>query len=184
MIHVVDDLLADPVAYREAVLAQPFGDVEVGVTFHGIAHPPDCQVVDAIAGRWPALEPRVSVCRLSPEGQVEPNYIHSDLDMGDWTAILYLTPDPPVDDGTTFWRRRETGAVSHVASSGRAAQLAEGRAWRDVAQWEPVQTVAARFNRLLIFTADRYHSRAIFENYGHGRDARLIQLVFGTGVLQ
>lgn len=43
----------------------------------------------------------------------------------------------------------------------------------------------AAAGRLLLFPAPCFHSRAILENYGTaGDDARLIQLVFGTGSLE
>jgi hypothetical protein len=46
------------------------------------------------------------------------------------------------------------------------------------AGWTETRLVLGRFNRLLIFDAALPHSRAIFENYGEGDDARLIQVIF------
>ena len=40
------------------------------------------------------LTPTLNFVRQSPAGQVEPNFIHTDADMGDWTALYYLTADP------------------------------------------------------------------------------------------
>ncbi len=42
----------------------------------------------------------------------------------------------------------------------------------------------ARFNRLLLFVSDRFHSRSIHDNYGADEDARLVQVTFGTGDLE
>jgi hypothetical protein len=60
---------------------------------------------------------------------------------------------PPEGDGTKFWERGGAG-------------------------WTETRLVLGRFNRLLIFDAALPHSRAIFENYGEGDDARLIQVIF------
>lgn len=184
MIQVLDDVLDDPMAYLEAVRALPIRSVTVGAaTFHGISDVPDLRLPRLIQARYPQSQPGLTFVRRSPEGQEEPNFIHTDRDMGDWTAILYLNPDPPAADGTTFWRHRATGAQASTAT-GSEETLQEWLSWRDRAQWEPWRTVSAKFNRLLLFHAPLFHSRAIPENYGEPESARMIQLVFGTGSLQ
>ncbi len=179
-VQVYDAVLPDPVAYRAAVLAQPFGDVTVGpAVFRGLAElGPVDELTAWIVAHLPALQPTLTFARQSPAGQQEPNYIHTDVDMGQWTGILYLNPDPPAGDGTTFWKHRETGAMQAQARTPDEA-LAEGAAWRDLSQWVPVATVPAAFNRLVIFEAPAFHSRAIADNYGAGQTARLIQVIFG-----
>jgi GNAT superfamily N-acetyltransferase len=182
-VTVIDDVLPDIDGYRRAVLAGPFADVETspGVVFHGINRALDGQLPLWMQTQYPSLTPTLTFARQSPAGQEEPHYIHTDRDMGDWTGILYLTADPPAEDGTTFWRHKETGAVQSTALTGEAL-LDEWLRWRDLAQWEPWQTVAARPNRLVLFPAPYFHSRAITANYGADDGARLIQVIFGTGV--
>lgn len=181
---VEDDVLADPEAYRQAVLARPFRDVSLGpdLTFHGIQLAEDDTFAVWIRQRFPQLTPTLSFFRRSPLGQCEPNYVHTDRDMGDWTAILYLSPHPAPGDGTTFWRHRVSGAIGSEASD-QEALLEEQQAWKDLSQWEPVARVAAKFGRALLFEAERFHSRTLVENYGHGDGARLVQVVFGIGTL-
>jgi hypothetical protein len=181
-IHVVEDVLRDPHAYRTAALAQPFGDLVSGAAvFHGLAPIGRSPLAGWLAVAF-GVTPTLEFFRLSPAGQEEPSFIHTDRDMGDWTAILYLNPDPPAGDGTTFWRDTATGQVASTAETA-TDKLAEWRAWRDVTQWEPWHTVPAVFNRVIVFPAPYFHSRAIPENWGVGLDGRLIQLVFGKGVL-
>jgi hypothetical protein len=179
-IRVTDDVLPDPLVYRAAALTQPFGDLVSGpVVFHGLAligHSPLAAWLTATYGLTPTLE----FFRLSPLGQEEPSRVHTDRDMGDWTAILYLNPDPPAADGTTFHRWRATGAIASVAVT-PAEKRAEWEAWRDDTQWEAWHTVPAVFNRLIVFPAPYFHSRAIVENWGEGLDGRLIQIAFGRG---
>lgn len=170
MIQVHDDVLPDPRTYRAAVLRQHFDSVTVGpVTFHGIAPVPDDRFVRWFAQTFPQYEPTLTFARKSPAGQAEPNFIHTDDDMGDVTALLYLNPDPPADDGTTFWRHSASGALDG------AAWLADGQ---DLAAWEPTQHVPARFNRCVVFAAPLFHSRALEGNFGQGDEARLVQVLF------
>lgn len=179
---VVDDVLPDFPAYAAATRRQPFGDVEptAGVVFHGIADAVSDALPQWMQARYAGLTPTLTFVRQSPAGQDEPHFIHTDQDMGDWTALYYLTADPPPGDGTLFWRWRETGALRSLATTA-ADQAAEQAAWPDLAQWEPWTLVAARPNRVVIFPAAYYHSRALVENYGTGDTARLLQVMFGTG---
>jgi hypothetical protein len=171
MILVFDDVLPDPAAYRAQALAQPFGTVQTGEElWHGIAPIQDPALPEALAARVPGAQVHLTFLRQSPEGQAEPNFIHSDEGMGQLTAILYLNPDPPAGDGTTFWRYVPTGAIA-----GSARELPT-----DAAVWEPWRTVAAKFNRLIVFDAWYFHSRAIEDNYGDAECARLVQIAFGT----
>lgn len=182
-IYVFDNALHDPCAYRIAALAREFGTVDVGAKFHGIALGADATLAYIVESLFPALKPQLSFFRQSHAGQPEPNFIHTDCDMGDWTAILYLTPNPPMDDGTTFWRHRQTGAIETRTGATSEQNLAETLAWRDRSQWEPWRTVAAVFNRVVVFPACYYHSRALEANYGTGEHARLTQVLFGTGTV-
>lgn len=178
---VYDDVLPDPAEYRRAVLASPFQSITIGpAVFHGIGLFKDLAFPTWLAQRYPTLQPTLTFCRQSPAGQAEPNFIHTDMDMGDWTGILYLTPEPPAEDGTTFWRHRETGAVASAVTYDEA-RLQECFEWRDLSKWEPWARVPAKFNRCVVFPGRLFHSRSIPENFGAADGARLIQVVFGTG---
>ena len=183
--HILDDVLPDPDGYRAAILGLGgFHSITIGPgsTFHGIAFLQDHSLPHWIAARYPALTPELTILRQSPAGQQEPHYIHTDTDMGAWTGILYLTPHPPAEDGTAFWRHRATGAIASPATTDDE-RTAEALQWRDDSQWERWAQVPAKFNRLLLFPAALFHSRALVGNYGEGEAARLIQIVFGTGEL-
>lgn len=153
MIEVLDDALPDPMAYRAAALRSTFRDVTLGPdTFRGIA-PCNRRHVTCLAAAVTGAAPALSFFRKSPLGQTAPNFVHSDEVMGRFTGIYYLNPEPADGDGTAFWER----------SGG---------------QWKMTRLVPAKFNRLLTFSAGLHHSRALFNNYGEGDDARLIQVIF------
>jgi len=183
-IRVVDNVLDDPSDYAAETRQQTFRDVRTSpdVLFHGIAPPVDDRLPRWLAEQYPELTPTLTFVRQSPEHQDEPNYIHTDRDMGEWTVIYYLTDQPPDEDGTTFWRNKRTGAIQSTAQSEQEF-IDEWMAWRDLSQWEPWHTVAAKPNRAVLFPAPYFHSRAIRDNYGTGDQARLIQVMFGTGGL-
>ncbi len=175
---VFDEVIPDPGAYRAAALALPFQSVTLGPdTFCGIAPCGDPWLPTWLEDRAPGVLPTLSFFRQSPVGQIEPNYIHTDRGMGDWTAILYLTDPPHPDDGTTFWRHRASGAIA-------ADDTDDPAAWRDRRQWAVWHHVYGAFNRLCVFPAPYYHSRELEANFGTGADARLVQVVFGTGAFQ
>lgn len=179
-IRIFDDVLASPGHYRNQALRAAFRTYAFGhCVFHGIAaEGPTGGLLDWIRGAYPELQPTLTFFRQSPLGQVEPNDIHTDVDMGDWTGLLYLNPAPPAEDGTDFWTHRATGTHASTIAHERSI---EGR---DREQWTLRQHVDGKFNRLLMFPGRLFHSRAIHENYGAGESARLVQVVFGKGELQ
>lgn len=183
-IIIHDGVLMDPLGYRAKALAMRFQTVADGnVVFQGIAPCADPTIPMWLKTHYPTLDPVTSFFRLSPTGQMEPHAIHTDASMGSATTILYLNPDPPVGDGTNFYRHRVTGATASTATD-YAGMLAEGMDWFDPDQWELLTHVAAKFNRIVTFPAGLFHSRAILENYGTGLDGRLIQVVFSEGDLR
>lgn len=181
MIQTFDNVLVDPEAYRREALAQPFSSVVLGpVTFHGIAQSPTRELLEWIERKFTDIPvgPMTTFLRRSGAGQAEPNYIHTDRDMGAITGILYLNPTPAPGDGTAFWRHRPTGRQHSVATDALHLQR-EWMDWRDPELWERVSTVEAIFNRLILFPSPLFHSRALPENYGATPDAaRLIQVCF------
>ena len=184
-IRVTDDVLLDPDAYRAAALALPFTDIEAGpIVFHGMAavgSSPLSVWLEAMFG----LHTTYSAFRQSPAGQVEPHLIHDDRSMGEWSAILYLTPDPPHGDGTCFYESRQTGARVATTMPGTDDWLATAHDWFDQDRWACWRRVDAKFNRVVVFPSACFHARAIPHNYGTVADgtARLIQIAFGDEVL-
>lgn len=180
---VLDDAIDNIERYRVDALAQTFESVTIGhATFHGIGKKTSEQLPLLIASQYPKAISTLTFFRKSPEDQSEPNFLHTDRDMGDWSGILYLTSKPASGDGTTFWRNKWTGAHASTALT-HSELLCEWLSWREMSNWEPWTTVEAKLNRLVLFSSTLFHSRALRENYGHGDDARLIQLVFGRGDL-
>jgi len=152
---VFDNVLSNPTEYVKDMLEHGFQDFyDSEKTFHGMQPRGEDEFLKFALSLFPGYEIKLNFARQSPEGQVEPNHIHKDDMMGDITAILYLNENPPKEDGTIIYDEDET----------------------------PMCRVYSKFNRMIAFDSDAPHSRALFDNFGKGDDARLIQVVFLSAI--
>ena len=97
------------------------------------------------------------------------SWIHSDH-FNTWAAVCYLTPNAPTSSGTGLFRHRATGAV-------RANELEGTYDSQDMTQWELVDVISNRYNRLALYRGDLFHSSLDY----FGQDlytGRLFQLFF------
>jgi hypothetical protein len=176
MILVFDDFLENPEEYRDEALKLNFRTYDFpNCSFHGIALSGMTALVTDKLEEAGGFKASLSFFRKSPLGQVEPHFIHSDIDMGEWSAILYLNPNPPIEDGTAFWTHKATGDIESAIPHERSE---EGR---DPANFDMRRCIQAKFNRLLMFPSSYFHSRRIHDNWGDGQEARLTQVTFGKG---
>lgn len=178
-IKIIDGAVPNPLAYRERALRLEYKTYEFGdIIFHGIATGGPCAgMLAALHSEYEDIHPSLTFFRKSPLGQKEPHFIHTDVDMGEWSALLYLNPKPKDGDGTSFWTHVFTGEIENPTPHLRSE---EGKY---IENWTLRQRVEAKFNRMVVFPSTYYHSRAIQENWGDGDDARLVQVAFGTGAI-
>lgn len=150
---IFDNVIKDADQYVKEIFDQGFDEFQDGDNvFKGVKQRPnDDDFASFVLDMLPGYEISLNLVRHSPFGQIEPNYIHKDDMMGDITAILYLTKNPPYKDGTIFWEEDIDKEMCIVKS---------------------------KFNRMIAFDSDCRHSRSMFMNFGSGVDARLIQVVF------
>ena len=149
---VIDNVINNIDGYVDNILKGEFKDESDGVAvFKGIQQRPDTDELVKIAlAIFPQYKLAYNFVRQSPLNQEEPTFIHSDKRMADVTVLLYLNKEAPHNDGTTLYNDDETRtAVIH-----------------------------SKYNRMIAFDSDVLHSRNIFENFGIGDDARLVQVVF------
>ena len=103
--------------------------------------------------------------------QHETTWIHQD-DYNNWAGVLYLSPNPPLNTGTSFYRHRATISCdsSHVGHSldGDGA---------DYSKWDEVDVVKNKFNRLILFRANQFHAST--NHFGDNlHNGRLTQVFF------
>ena len=148
---VVDNFILNADDHLQDILSGQFYDVPDGdKVFKGIQPRDNDLFGELLLSMHPGYEIAHNFVRLSPKGQEEPNFIHTDEMMGDLTAILYLTKNHPKEDGTTLYDEDHN----------------------------PILITNAKFNRLFIFDSIIPHSRNIYNNYGQGEDSRIVQVAF------
>lgn len=146
-----DNVLSHPKEYVQDILKFGFHDYFDGwKTFKNIQARNDDEFEKIVLDLFPEYDAKWNFVRKSPLNQEEPNFIHTDEMMGDITVILYLSENHPENDGTTLYDSEN----------------------------KPMCVVHSKFNRAVAFDSDCPHSRNIFENFGEGDDARLIQVIF------
>ncbi len=148
----IDDVIKDPKVYVRDIFDIGFQDITLGEqTFKNI-QPRDNndEFAKSVKGAFPGYKVVYNFVRKSPFNQEEPNFIHTDEMMGDITVILYLNKISPNEDGTTIYDDEHN----------------------------PLCRIYSKFNRMIAFLSIVPHSRSIFENFGDGEEARLIQVIF------
>jgi hypothetical protein len=116
--------------------------------------------------------PDSSAFQLCTEG-VE-SWVH--IDPYEWTAILYLSPDAPVDSGTNIWRHKETGVYS--CTTDEEVLSLDG-------EWEVITSVGNVFNRLVLFRGNLCHRSGSIAGFGTDKNTgRLTQTFFFNTTLE
>lgn len=89
-------------------------------------------------------------------------------DQTGWAAILYLTPDAPVESGTGIYRHKQS-------------KIFQGPADLDVSketEWELITMIGNVFNRLVIYNGQLFH-RSVIPGFGRDKNTgRLTQVFF------
>jgi hypothetical protein len=102
-------------------------------------------------------------------------WIHSDNVSMNWAGIVYLTPNAPLNSGTTFYRFRENSISDSVESNITNTNISHHS--KDYTKWEVVDSVGNVFNRLVLFNSKRYHCSSNY--FGDDiKSGRLFQVFF------
>jgi hypothetical protein len=104
--------------------------------------------------------------RFKPVGGVEdiPEYQH-------WAGVLYLTPNPPKNSGTSILRCNSTILRDNIEME------MDGILSKDLTKWDKVDSFGNVFNRLILYRSNQHHT--CDNNFGTDMDnSRLTQLFF------
>lgn len=162
---IFDNVLSGPDSYVDHILSGEFQDYPDGdKVFKGIQLAPDNGISALLKEYFPNHDATYNFIRRSPEGQEEPNTVHSDREMCDTIALLYLNKEFPEGAGTTIYEDNNSGST---IDRGDASE-----------NFTPSIHISMKYNRMIAFPSDLYHSRNIKNNFGSGDNARLVQVVF------
>ena len=182
MILVVDDALPEPQRVLEHAVTREFGTVEGpdGQSYTGISLDVPGWIAGPLYTRLNELlgpiEPTYLFFRVSPAGSRPPQWVHADSKLGDATAVVYLTPNPPPLSGTAIVRHVD-GLETHPET------LAEYDTWRrdhsDPAKWIVRDFVPMKFNRMVLLPGYPLHAACPMVGFGDGPwNARLVLVTF------
>lgn len=170
---VIDDFLEDPDKERAFALSQTY-DVKgnyPGIRTKSFATEKHKQMFENILQRKITYWPAGYNGSYQKATKNLKSWIHRDLT--DYAGIIYLTPDAPLDSGTTFYRHKELKVERENPSNKKKLDGDSGNS----DAWEVVDSVANKYNRLIIFNGRRSHSSTSY--FGDCDDnCRLFQLFF------
>lgn len=205
-LHIIDDFLPDPAAWRAAALALPFEQQRyAGQNYPGsqTAGQPCQAIMDRIAtalGREIRfISPDNGSYRLSYADAMARTDIHVDNETGNnfnfYAGVLYLNPPEQCQGGTTFWRHAPSGwyrrlPEAQVKAGGYASFKDFQKRWLPNSavkkfnelkaqrdSWRPLMELPMRHNRLVMYKGHYFHS--LSNVFGDTPDnGRLVQLFF------
>lgn len=108
------------------------------------------------------------------------SWIHSDQTTM-WAGVCYLTPDAPLTAGTALYKHKATGLYkAAVKVDGSYDSELMDKIYldsRDLSKWEMVDIVGNKYNRLVLYRGDLFHSS--LDYFGTNQyDGRLFQTFF------
>lgn len=109
------------------------------------------------------------------------SWIHADQTTK-WAGVCYLTPDAPITAGTALYKHKETGLYKAATNPDGSynKELMDKiyeKDCNDVSKWEMVDIVGNKYNRLVLYRGDLFHSS--LDYFGTNKyDGRLFQTFF------
>jgi len=162
-LFVVDNFYEDPLAVRNYALSQYFFDDEgyLGMRtrkqffFNGVKERFE-KIINKKISSWEeqSMNGRFQTCKAGT-----PLVYHCDQQK--WAAMVYLTPDAPIECGTSFYRHKQTkkhhNSQFHNNNDDLTAVFNQ-KTFLDKTPYEMVDTVGNVFNRLVIFDGGLIHA--------------------------
>lgn len=108
------------------------------------------------------------------------SWIHADQTTM-WAGVCYLTPDAPLSSGTGLFKHKETGlygaAYDENGNYDKEVMDKIYKDSRDMSKWDMVDMVSNKFNRLVLYRGDLFHTS--LDYFGTDKyDGRLFQTFF------
>ena len=88
-----------------------------------------------------------------------------------WGGVLYLTPDAPLEAGTSFYRSKLNNSI-YNHNNDELNQYSQ-----DMTKWDVATEVKNIYNRLILFRGDQWHSSSTYFGQDH-ETGRLTQVFF------
>lgn len=179
---VVDNFYKDPDAVREFALSQEYHQGGLGRgyigrrTYQQFLFPGLKEEFERIMGeKITSWEEHGMNGRFQYSMEGEPLVYHCDSQK--WAAMIYLTPDAPLETGTGSFALKGTKVFHNSQEGIMAAFRGDGAQNLDKTIFEPVDAIGNVYNRLVIFNAGYLHAALGYFGY-KPENARLWQMFF------
>jgi len=179
---VVDNFYTDPDAIRELALKQEYHQGGLGRgyigrrTYEQFLFPGLKEEFERIMGeKITAWEEHGMNGRFQYSMEGEPLVYHCDAQK--WAAMIYLTPNAPLETGTGSFALKGTKVFHNSQEGIMAAFRGDGAQNLDKTLFEPVDSIGNVYNRLVIFNAGYLHAALGYFGY-KPENARLWQMFF------
>lgn len=178
---VFEDFLIDPQAYRDSITTSKMGEHmgSDGVMYPGIVELSEDMQYDLglhfkrIYGL--RFKKKLMFARHSYEKMHPPHWAHSDLNMAQYVALIYLSPVDYPWDGTYCVKHKATGMETHPENQEQIDILMKDS--NEKLKWDVTYTCPSKFNRCFVLDARYIHAAAY--KFGDERDnSRLVLSVF------
>lgn len=176
-VFIVDNFYADPDLTREFALDQEFtegaGYIGQRTTKQFLFNNVKERFEQIIGERITKWEDHGQNGRFQYNVSGNPLVYHCDDQR--WAAMIYLTPDAPVQTGTSSFRHRETGIYHN--SDPNIVSCFNQKTFLDKTPYEEIDRFGNVYNRLVIFDGGLIHSAS--EYFGSDKnDSRLWHMFF------
>jgi len=189
-IETLDDFLPEPLKYREEACKQPYYEIRGpdGVSYRNINVRPSEEFAELLSARLgKKVKCGYSLLRVNYAGELPNHAVHTDNGYDDFAAVLYLSRPEDCVGGTAFWKHKQYGWTHwpDEAAMRRTCKKPEKiisqlqRDANDESAWEQTYLAEMKFNRMIVYPTDQFHSRFPFPAFGFTPEtARLIWVSF------
>lgn len=195
---IYDDFYPAPIALQKVARSLDFGPQEYkGHTYTGIGRGYEPEkiwgYISVMLGK--VVRPELEYFRLGTATEKPTTYIHADGICANSAAVLYLSEAPDgIQAGTAFWKHKETGLYAAPdekwirSNIGDSADAVAGFLSKinsdgnDESKWVMTDLVGQRFNRIVTYPSNIFHSRYPQAAWGNDvNDGRLVWTGFFHG---
>lgn len=189
-LFIKDDFLPHAHYLRSEALRLPFYDIRFpGGDLYRRIHIRDTdenkELLEAEIGG--PIEQTYSFLRLNYRGELPKDVVHHDSELGGFVGLVYLTLDEHAKGGTALWRHRATKQSRYpsefeIRKQGKSPKREYAKFdgdWQKSESWELAEMAEMKFNRLVVFPAECFHSRWPHDAFGSSpENGRLIWISF------
>ena len=184
---VIDNFYNNPIEVRNFILTQEFkirgnypGQRTVSFATEGLKNIIQ-SYIESFAGKITIFPMEKSNKNYNGAFQYttsrDRSWYHCDS-WNNWAAVLYLTPNAPLNSGTGFYQF-EDGTRFEYEHKKRNNKEEIDKYTQDVTKWDLVDKVGNIFNRLILFNSKHFHQS--MDYFGHSKETgRLFQCFFFT----